>query len=202
VADTVAVLDVLGIERAHLVGMSMGGSVAQLVGLEHGGRVASLTLLSTTPGDPGREGDDLPGPDARLFADPPATPDWYDRVATVAYLVAAHRPYSAAFDEAAMRELQARVYDRANDIAANATNHFAMAGGGPWRGRLGEIAAPVLVLHGAHDPMFPPAHARALAREIPGAELRLLERTGHEYLPPHTWDVAVPALLAHTSAGD
>jgi hypothetical protein len=49
--------------------------------------------------------------------------------------------------------------------------------------------------------MFPPDHTRALAREIPGAELVLLERTGHEYLPPHTWDVAVPALL-RLSGGD
>jgi pimeloyl-ACP methyl ester carboxylesterase len=202
VADTVGLLDALGIERAHLAGMSMGASVAQLVALEHPGRVATITLVGTTPGDPSGEAGDLPGPEKRLFADPPASPDWDDRAATVAYLVEAHRPYSAAFDEPAMRALQGRVYDRANDIAANAANHFAMDSGGPWRARLGEIAAPALVLHGAQDPMFPPDHARALAREIPGAELVLLERTGHEYLPPHTWNVAVPALLRHTSGGD
>jgi hypothetical protein len=54
------------------------------------------------------------------------------------------------------------------------------------------------VLHGTEDPMFPYEHAVALAREIPGAELVALERTGHEYLPPATWDVAVPAILRHT----
>jgi pimeloyl-ACP methyl ester carboxylesterase len=56
-----------------------------------------------------------------------------------------------------------------------------------------------LVIHGTEDPMFPFDHARALAREIPGAELLPVEHMGHEYFPPATWDLVVPAILRHTS---
>jgi pimeloyl-ACP methyl ester carboxylesterase len=75
-----------------------------------------------------------------------------------------------------------------------------LEGGDRWRQRLGEVAAPTLVIHGDDDPLFPLGHAEALAREIPGARLLVLERTGHE-LPRETWDVVVPAILEHTSAG-
>src|ERR687887_1422948 len=76
VDDAVGLLDSLGVARAHLVGMSMGGAIAQLAALNHPERVASLTLISTSagPGDP-----DLPGPSDQLrgrFAAPPPAPDW------------------------------------------------------------------------------------------------------------------------------
>jgi pimeloyl-ACP methyl ester carboxylesterase len=56
------------------------------------------------------------------------------------------------------------------------------------------------VIHGSEDPMFPYSHARALANEIPGAELIALERTGHEYFPRATWGLVVPAILRHTAS--
>jgi pimeloyl-ACP methyl ester carboxylesterase len=68
----------------------------------------------------------------------------------------------------------------------------------PLRPRLGELAMPVLVLHGTEDPLFPPAHGEALAREIPDARLVLLPGGGHE-LPRPAWDIAVPAILAITA---
>jgi pimeloyl-ACP methyl ester carboxylesterase len=196
VADAVALLDFFGIARAHLVGMSVGGSIAQLVALDHPDRVVSLTLASTTPGIPGEETSDLPPPTGDLPM--PPEPDWSDRAAVVDYLVACERPYSPRFDELAARKLAERVADRSRDIAAS-TNAFLVDSAGPWRARLGDIAAPTLVVHGTDDPLFPFAHAEALAREIPGAELLALEDTGHEYFPPHTWDIVVPAVRATTS---
>jgi pimeloyl-ACP methyl ester carboxylesterase len=59
--------------------------------------------------------------------------------------------------------------------------------------------APTLVIHGAEDPLFPPGHAFALAREIAGAELLLLEGVGHQAPPRSTWDLVVPAILRHTA---
>jgi pimeloyl-ACP methyl ester carboxylesterase len=133
-----------------------------------------------------------------FFADEPPQPDWTDRTAVIDYIVESERPLAARFDEAAMRTLAARVFDRAANIAANLTNPFLVDAGEPWRHRLGRLAAPTLVLHGTEDPLFPYAHGQALANEIPGARLLALEHTGHEYFPRHTWDLVVPAILRHT----
>ena len=206
VADAVGLLDGLGHARAHLVGMSAGGSIAQLAALDHPERVASLTLASSTPGIPGEETRDLPPVADELkafFAHEPPAPDWGDRAAVTEYLVEGERPYAARsrpFDAAAMRALAGRVFDRSADIAAALTNPFMADSGEPWRGRLGQVTAPTLVLHGTEDPLFPYGHGRALAQAIPGAELIALERTGHEYFPRPTWDLVVPAVLRHTRA--
>jgi pimeloyl-ACP methyl ester carboxylesterase len=200
VADSAGVLDAHGVSSAHLVGMSMGGGIAQRLALDYPDRVLTLTLISTSPGS----GPDLPGMSDELrayFAEPPPPPDWSDRDAVIDYLVADERVYAARsrpFDEAARRELAGRNFDRSIDLAASMTNHFLLEGGESWRERLGEIRAPTLVFHGSEDPLFPIAHGRALAREIPGARLVTLERTGHE-LPRATWDDVVPAILEHTS---
>jgi pimeloyl-ACP methyl ester carboxylesterase len=200
-ADAVGVLDALGLARAHFVGMSLGAAIAQLLALDHRDRVTSLTLASSTPGGPGHETPDLPPMSEELaafFADEPPEPEWADRAAVIDYLVAAERPFAAGsrhFDEAAARDLAGRVFDRSADIRASLTGAFELDAGEPWRQRLGEVAAPTLVIHGTEDPLFPFDHARALAREIPGAELLALERTGHEYFPPATWDLVVPAIL-------
>jgi pimeloyl-ACP methyl ester carboxylesterase len=201
VEDPIGLLDALGLAVAHLVGMSMGGALVQLVVLGHPERVSSVTLISTTagPGDP-----DLPPASDELrvhFADPPPPPDWSDREAVVDYVVEDARHYagrSRPFDEAAWRDLASRDFDRSVNLAS-AMNHFLLEGGEPWRDRLGEIRVPTLVMHGTEDPLFPFAHGRALANEIPGARLLALEETGHE-LPRDVWDVVVPAILEHTSA--
>ena len=202
VEDAVGLLDALGVERAHIVGMSAGGGIGQLLALDHPERVATLTLASSTPGGPGPPNPDLPDPAPQLFANEPPEPDWSDREAVIDYLVEAERPFAALswhFDESAMRELAGRVVDRSTNLEWGLASAFSQAAGEPWRERLGAIAVPTLVIHGNEDPLFPYGHALALAEEIPGAELLPLEATGHEYFPPHTWDVVVPAILGHTS---
>ena len=66
------------------------------------------------------------------------------------------------------------------------------------RGRLDEIRAATLVLHGTEDPLFPLAHGEALAAEVPDARLLPLEGMGHQVPPEPLWDVVVPAILEHT----
>ncbi|MEU8897625.1 alpha/beta hydrolase [Nocardia sp. NPDC048505] len=204
VADAAALVPALGLDRAHLVGMSQGSAVAQLVALDHPALVASLTIASGTPGGPGHDYPELPPMTddlAAFFEGAAASPDWADRAAVIDYLAESLRPFAAAsvpFDLAAHRESAARVVDRASDIAAQLTNPYLLDAGAPWRERLREIAVPALVFHGAEDPLFPPEHGRILAREIPGAEFRALPGTGHEVFPRHTWDAVVPEILAHT----
>jgi pimeloyl-ACP methyl ester carboxylesterase len=202
VADIVGLLDALGLERAHLAGVSMGGAIAQAVAFEHPGRVATLTLMSTSTGG----GDDLPPPEARLreyWANPPAAPDWHDRDAVIDYLVEDHRAYTGTlpFDEDEVRNVAAIVVDRTRDIEASETNHALLGGEGPdLRTRLGDIEAPTLVIHGTHDPLFPLPHGQMLAREIPNARLLVVEGMGHEVPPPPAWDEVISALVAHTRA--
>lgn len=200
VADAVGILDALGLDRAHVAGMSMGGGIGQLLALDHGDRVASLTLLSATPGGPGYPADDLPGMAEGMFSDDPGEPDWSDRAAVVDYLVGAERACAGShgFDEQRWRGVAERMVDRAADIAAFG-NHFLLEGGEPWRHRLGAIEAPTLVLHGVDDPMFPYPHGQALAAEIPGARLVAMPGTGHEPPPPCVWDAVVSAITAHTA---
>jgi pimeloyl-ACP methyl ester carboxylesterase/SAM-dependent methyltransferase len=206
-ADAVGLLDRLAVDRAHLVGVSMGGAIAQRVAVEHADRVASLTLIATSPAGPGGPANpDLPPMSQALrawFDQGRPTPDWTDRAQVIDYLVEGQRPFAGphGLDEAHLRELAARIVDRTTDIQASLRNHWLVDGGSPVRPRLGEITAPALVIHGTADPLFPSGHAEALARELPAAGLLPLEGVGHQLPPPATWEVVIPAILAHTAGG-
>ncbi|TDO54758.1 pimeloyl-ACP methyl ester carboxylesterase [Kribbella sp. VKM Ac-2527] len=200
VLDAVGILDALGIEKAHIVGLSAGGGIAQQLVLDFPDVVRTVTLIATSP-----LGDDLPPPAERIqasfTAEGPPT-DWSDPEAALTALIADERLYAGTlpYDEPARRELLRHVIERTNDLAAATTNPWILAGDddSPMRPRLGEIAVPALILHGTEDPLFPPAHGETLAREIRDARLILLEGAGHE-LPEPVWDVAIPAILEHTA---
>jgi pimeloyl-ACP methyl ester carboxylesterase len=202
--DAIGILDVLGIERAHVAGISMGGALAMLLAVERPGRVATLTALSTSATGP----DDakLPGPAPAVvarFRNPPPDPDWSDRDAVVEFVTGMLRHFAGdSFDEARTRALCGRIFDRTRDVEASQRNHYLLpeGDGAPLRPRLGQIAAPALVVHGSRDPLFGVEHGELLAQEIPGAALLVLPGVGHETPPPHTWDTFVPALLGHTGA--
>jgi pimeloyl-ACP methyl ester carboxylesterase len=202
IADAVGILDHLHVARAHVVGMSMGGAIAQRVAIEHPWRVLTLTLIATSPAGAG--GPELPPPSDELRAvfsaeSQPSEPDWSDRAAAIDFLLDAERPYAGTrgIDEDAVRALLGRVYDRSTSLPS-AKNHFVLAGTEIPRARLAEITAPTLVIHGTHDPLFPPAHGEALARSIPNAELLLVDGLGHEF-PPWAWDDVLSALIVVTS---
>ncbi len=204
VNDAVAVLDALGLSRAHIVGLSMGGGVAQRLALEHRERVATLALMSTTPIDRGIQG--LPGMSPELaatFSQEQPEPDWTDREAVIDAVVEGNRPYAGpgTFDEPRMRALAGRVFDRTDSPAASMTNHFLIEDDAPADRRLSRLdGLPTLVLHGTADPLFPIAHGRALARAIPGSRLVELDGVGHELPLRSTWDLVVDALVDLTAA--
>jgi pimeloyl-ACP methyl ester carboxylesterase len=203
-ADSVGVLDVLGLPGAHLVGISAGGALAQRVAVDHPDRVWSLTLISTTLALPGGSGADLPRATEELrayFAAPPPDPDWSDRAAVVDHLVDFDRRLSAPayFDEPHVRRLAARIVGRSRDMAASMINQWRVEDGPPPRGGAADVTAPTLVIHGTADPLFPYPHAEALARALPGAELLPLPGVGHQMPPRQVWPTVVAALLRHTS---
>jgi pimeloyl-ACP methyl ester carboxylesterase len=207
VADAAGVLDAVGVARAHVVGISMGGGFAQRLVVDFPDKVASVTLISTSPDGPGGPSDPkLPPMSEKLramFAEETPTPDWSDREVALQRLIDDEKLYAGSlpFDEQARRQLLGRMIDRTHNLAAAMTNHWLLEGGEPVRPRLRQIGVPALVLHGTEDPLFPLGHGEALAREIPGARLVSLEHAGHE-LPEPVWDVAIPEILSITSLPD
>lgn len=198
--DALRVLDAVGAARAHLVGLSMGGVIAQELALEHPDRVASVTLMSTSRAVSAPDDVALPPSDPALHGlwDGPS-PDPGDTDALVDAAVAEDRALTGRgdFDEARTRAVAARSVARSTDPTAG-TNHFAAESGAPFEGTLADLTVPTLVVHGAEDPLFP-GHGAALAAEIPGARLLVLDGVGHQVAPPSSWDVLLPALLEHTA---
>ncbi|MDR6291854.1 MULTISPECIES: alpha/beta fold hydrolase [Inquilinus] len=199
--DAIRVLDGYGLRRAHLVGMSAGGMIAQFAALAHPARIASLTAISSTP-----VGVDRPDPPETAAADPedaatgPAV-DWSDRGQAIDAITGDARMIAGSahpHDAAAARRLAERDYDRARNFAS-ATNHFLLKGGERWRGRLGELQAPLLVIHGTADPIFPVERGAALANAVVGARLVRIDGGGHE-LHPDDWDLIIAAMAEHTAA--
>ena len=197
--DALAIMDGYGLADAHLVGMSLGGMIAQLVALKEPGRVKSLTLIATSAFD--EDDPDLPPMDPALLEHfgRMAELDWSDREAVIAFRVESFRisaGRAAAFDEARARDLAAREFDRALN-PQSAMNHGMLAGGEAFAGRLGEIAAPALVIHGRHDPILSFQHGTKLAEKLSRSKLVALD-AGHE-LNERDWDRIVGAIRMHTS---
>lgn len=198
-ADCIGLLEALGLDRAHLVGVSMGGGLAQAVALHRPDLVSALTLVATTAVG-GVDHGSLPGPAphvVELFRDPLPDPDWEDPDRVVAWLVEAERAYAGSgFDEHWARAVAASVVDRSADPAA-AGNHWLVVGDGedaePLDAR--HIECPTLVVHGSEDPLFPLPHGEALAAAIPGARLLTVEVMGHQTPPRHAWTDVVAAVL-------
>jgi pimeloyl-ACP methyl ester carboxylesterase len=182
-ADAAALARGLDDRPAHLAGIGVGGMVAQVAALDHPDAFSALTLAGTRPVAPGRVDDDLPDHDAatmdRLFSR--SMPDWSDRAAVAKF--AAGGAEILGDDPAAARATAERIWDRTprTEPAVQMANQmavvFAKLNCKPrWRKRLPELAIPALVVHGRRDPFFPVGNGEALAREIPGARLLVLEQ--------------------------
>ncbi|GAA2812506.1 alpha/beta hydrolase [Kitasatospora aburaviensis] len=201
-ADAAALADALGGTPAHLAGIGVGGMVAQVAVLDRPVAFSALTLVGTRPVAPGPPDDDLPDHDratmGRLFARP--LPDWADREAVAAF--AAGGAEIRGDDPVAAYATAARIWDRTPGTAppvqtANQLGTvFSRLDCIPrWRERLPGIEVPVLVVHGRRDRFFPVGNGEALAREIPGARLLVLDEAATA-LPDAAIDEVTEAMLA------
>jgi pimeloyl-ACP methyl ester carboxylesterase len=181
-ADAAALAGALGGGPAHLAGIGVGGMVAQVAALDHPDAFSALTLAGTRAVAPGPPDADLPDHDeatmSRLFAHP--MPDWTDREAVAEWAAAGAEILGD--DPVAAQTIAARVWDRTPATApriqmANQLGVvFSKLDCRPrWRERLPGIAMPTLVVHGRRDPFFPVGNGEAIAREIPGARLLVIE---------------------------
>lgn len=199
--DAMRVLDGHGLRRAHLAGMSLGGYLAQLLALKHPICVRTLTLIASERlalADPA-----MP-PMAPALIDYHArasTLDWTDQDAVIAYQLGAWRLLAGpahVFDEAGIREMATADFVHTPNLLT-AFNHATLGDALAWVGRLAEIQAPTLVIHGTADPVLPYAHGLALAQAVPGARLLTLEGTGHE-LHRADWPLILDEMERHTAA--
>lgn len=176
--DAIGLMDYLQIDKAHIVGASMGGMIAQIIALEYSDRALTLIPIMSSPGmgDP-----NLPG----------MTVEFTEKMKQFFLLnmqgefkeanVVLFRGLSGSrfsFDEAKFRLEMERGMTHGNNPYAG---HGEATGASPYRKeRLHEIKTPTLVIHGSEDPILPVEHGLTLAENIPNAKKYIMEGVGHE----------------------
>jgi pimeloyl-ACP methyl ester carboxylesterase len=195
--DAVGLLDALGIEKANIVGASMGGMIAQDIATRFPSRVWSLTSIMSSTGNP-----DLPPakPEAiaALLTPQPAT-----RAENIERAVLVFRTIGSPgfpFDEADVRARAALSYDRGFSPEGAARQLIAVLASGSRKEALKSLRTPALVIHGRNDPLVPVEAARDTAAAIPGAQLMIIEGMGHD-LPRMVWPRIIDAITGLTARG-
>lgn len=191
--DAVGLLDALKINRAHVVGRSMGGMIAQLLASEHSERVLSLVSIMSSTGN-----SNLPqaSPEVMAVMTSPAPHPVQDEQGYLAHCVALSLAIGGRgypFDESAQREQALAEVKRAYNPAGFLRQIAAIAGTGDLRAHLATITAPTLVLHGADDPLVPVDAGKDTAANIQEAKLLIVEGMGHD-LPPVMFGNVVRAI--------
>ena len=179
-ADAVALLDHLSIEKAHIVGASMGGMITQVIGLDHSERALSLTPIMSTPGA-GLEDDTLSPPTESLMQGIMKSMEHNMKGEYLEGLVCTYRELTGSrfpFDEEKFREKAKEGMDHGHNPFPG---HGAAVSSSPHRkDRLKDINLPTLVIHGTEDAILPFDHGQALADGISNAQMMTLEGVGHE----------------------
>ena len=188
-ADAAGLVQALGANKADVMGFSMGGMIVQLMALNHPERVRTLIPVMTTSGDP---------------ALPPATPEAQQALTAVPEvrnadaigdLAAQSRRVIGSHEtvrnsDEAVKAMAIRAFERSDRPMGVARQYAAILAQPRWHERLDGVSHPTLVLHGAQDPLIRPAAGQDIAERIPGAEIEIIEKWGHD-LP----EKMVPVLL-------
>ena len=194
-ADAAGLLDHLGIERTHVVGISMGGAIAQELAIHHGLRVRSMACVMATTGAA-----DVGQPNATgnraLFRAPP-----HERAGAIASMIesAALLASPGHFDERSARHHASMAYDRAFDPEGVGRQLGAIWVSGDRTVRLKEVVAPALVIHGDADPLIDVSGGRAIAVALPAANYVEIHGMAHD-LPTAFWPEILGPLLQHLAA--
>ena len=190
--DAVAVVDAAGIDRAHVLGLSLGGMVVQTLTIDHPDRVASLTSVMSTTGDPdvGRSSEAAL---AHLLSGPAANRGEY----VDSHLQGLRLWGSPGLvDEPRQADFAGQAYDRAFRPEGVAAQVQAVVGGTSRTEALGRVTVPTLVIHGSADTLIDPSGGRRTADAVPGARYVEIEGMGHDY-PEPLWDRWVQLVSDH-----
>ena len=195
--DAIQVLDAYKVDKAHIVGMSMGGIITQIIALKHPSRVLTISLIMTSNFD-----SSLPKKDNKVTKalSELKIRNWQDKDEVVECFIKKSKVLIGSkhiFDEEKIRRLNEEEFDRAINLQSM-ENHGFIKGWGSYLSRTNEINAPTLVIHGTEDTIIPYEHGIHLSEVIPNAVLVTLEGTGHE-LHHNDWDEIINAISKHAT---
>ena len=195
--DAIQVLDAYKVDKAHIVGMSMGGIITQIIALKHPSRVLTISLIMTSNFD-----SSLPKKDNKVTKalSELKIRNWQDKDEVVECFIKKSKVLIGSkhiFDEEKIRRLNEEEFDRAINLQSM-ENHGFIKGWGSYLSRTNEINAPTLVIHGIEDTIIPYEHGIHLSEVIPNAVLVTLEGTGHE-LHHNDWDEIINAISKHAT---
>ncbi len=191
--DAFGLLTAMGIEKAHIMGASMGGMIVQTMAIEHPERVLSMTSVMSTTGEM-EYGQADPEVLGVLIAPPPADRQEFIDAAP-RYRVFASKKY---YDEAEAKTRAARDYDRSYYPEGASRQMAAIAASGSRADGLRALDVPTLVIHGRDDTLIAPSGGLRTAELVPGSVLLFLSDMGHD-MPQQLWPVMVSAILTHTA---
>lgn len=181
--DVVAVLDAIGVEKAHVLGLSMGGMIVQRLAIDHPERLLTITSAMSRTGEPGF-GDSAPEALAILMGKPAGS-----RAEYIDNQVAALKVYGSKpewLDDDLIRERAAQAYDRCFCPAGIGRQMMAVGADGSRDDALRNVRLPALVIHGSRDTLIRPDGGRHTADVIPDARYVEIDGMGHDY-PPVVW---------------
>jgi pimeloyl-ACP methyl ester carboxylesterase len=190
--DAIAVLDAADVQRAHVMGLSMGGMIVQQLAIDHRDRLLSVTSVMSSTGEP-EYGQSTPEAYA-LLTGAPAT----DRASAIERHIAGLRVWGSPefADEERWAADAGRAFDRNFDPAGVGRQFFAVGASGSRADALRSVTTPTLVIHGSADTLITPSGGERTAELIPGARFELIEGMGHDY-PPQLWDTWVDLVCGH-----
>ena len=196
--DAAALLDHLDIDRAHIVGGSMGGMIAQIFAARHAHRTRTLGVIFSSNNRPLLP---PPGPQQLLAVVTGPSPD-SPREVIIENSVRVNRIIGSPgypADEERLRADAITYYERAYNPHGIARQFNAITGSGSLRKYNRQTTAPTVVLHGKADKLMRPAGGKAIAKAIPNARLVLFDGMAHD-LPEPLWDDIVGELKSNFSA--
>lgn len=190
--DTVGLMDALEIDKAHIVGVSMGGMIAQIVAARFGERVKTLTCMISTSGNPR-----MPGPKREIALKMARKPKGLDKQEWIDYYVGIFTMIgSPGVDREQLREKVIARVERSLYPPGTARQLAAIMENGSRVDLLKEISAPTLSISGSLDPMVPCQGGRDIADNVKGARFELIEGMGHD-LPDSLIPRVVDLIAGH-----
>lgn len=190
--DALGVLDALHIDRAHVIGVSMGGMIAQRITWTAPERVISLVSWMSSSGAP-----DLPGPKPQVLkamATPSLNPGLEQAILNMQRLLNLIASPAEREDPRVVAERLRQAVQRAYRPGGVLRQMLAVMGDADRHELLADITRPTLVIHGREDPLLPLPCGEDTARRIPGARLQVIDGMGHDF-PPGLLQQLLPSLI-------